>query len=172
MKLVYHMPLFRPYTLYSHSHTHTRTVEPHWGQIRRNAKDKHGGDWANKLAKERDGEHIWMSAANFYPGADAIKSWPNQDDIPDPPVVQEPEDGQDERDVSEKVHHGQPVNGQRVNVVETHKDVANNAVLEPHEGIAGWDGAEEKQHEPAAVVQFGLELGDQLPPVAVQSLRI
>lgn len=113
-----------------------------------------------------------MSAANFYPSADAIKRWPNQDDIPDASVVQKPEDGQDQRDVSEKVDHGQPVNGQRVNVVETHKDVANDAVLEPHEGIAAWDGAEEKQHEPATVVQFGLEIGNQRRPVAVHSLRI
>lgn len=146
--------------------------KPHRGQVRRNTKNKHCGYWAHKLAKEGDREHTGACAADFYPSANAVEGWPDEDNIPDAPVVQKPQDGQDQGDVSEQVDHGQPVDGQRVNVVEAHEYVANDAVLKPHEGITGWDGAEEEQHEPATVIEFGLRLWEQLRVVTVKSLGI
>lgn len=136
--------------------------KPHRGKVRRNTENKHCGYWAHKLAKEGDREHIGARTADFYPSANAVKGWSDEDNIPDAPVVQKPQDGQDQRDVSEQVDHGQPVDGQRVNAVEAHEYVANDAVLKPHEGITGWDWAEEKQHEPATVIEPGLGLWDQL----------
>lgn len=51
--------------------------------------------------------------------------------------MQEPEDGQNERNVGEKVDQGQPVDGQRVHAVEAHEGVADDGILETHEGITG-----------------------------------
>ena len=136
--------------------------EPHRGEVRGNTKHKHRGYWAHKLAKEGDWEQMGTGTTNFDPRTDAVEGWTDEDDIPDAPVLQKPQDGHNERDIREEIYHSQPVDGQRVYVVEAHEDVADDAVLEPHEGVAGRDGAEEKQHEPAAAVQFGPGLRDQL----------
>lgn len=85
--------------------------KPHWGKVRRDTEDKHGSYWAHELAEKGDWEHIGTGATNFYPSTNAVKGWPNEDNVPDSPVVQEPQDGQNKWDVSEQVDHGQPVNG-------------------------------------------------------------
>lgn len=79
--------------------------KPYWGKVRRNTKNKHCGYWAHKLSKEGHWEHIWTGTANFYPGTDAVEGWPDKDNIPDSPVVQEPKNGQNKGHVSEQVDH-------------------------------------------------------------------
>lgn len=103
--------------------------KPHRGKVWRNTEDKHCGYWAHKLAKKGHWESIWTGTTDFYPSANAVKGWPDEDNIPDAPVVQEPEDGQNKWNVSEQINHGQPINSQSINVVETHEYVANNAIL-------------------------------------------
>lgn len=77
-------------------------------------------------------------------------------------MVQQPQDGEDQRDVGEQVDHGEPVHSQRVGVVKAHEYVTNDAVLDPHCCVAGRDGAEDRQHEPADGIKFDSRLVEQL----------
>lgn len=132
--------------------------KPHRGKIRRNTKNKNCGDWAHKLPNKGDGEQIRTGTASFHPSPDAVKGRPSEHYLPDTPVIQEPEDGQNKWDVGEQVDQRQPVDSQRVDAVEAHEYVTYDAILEPHESVAGRDGAEEEQHEPAAAVKFGFSV--------------
>lgn len=120
------------------------------------AQDKNRGHRTHKLPKEGHGEHVGVGRARLDPGPDAVEGGPHDQDVSEAPSVEKPHDGQDERDVGEEVDHGEPVDGDRVDAVEAHEDVADDAVLQPHEGVAHGEGAEDEQHRPASLVQPGL----------------
>lgn len=134
--------------------------------MRWDAQDKHRAHGAQKLPNKRHNKLVWLCTANLYAGANAVESSPSQDHVPQATLVQHPHDGHDEWDVGEQVDHGQPVQGHGVDVVEAHEDVPDDAILEPHERVAGRVGAEQEQHHPAPVVQASLHFGHQTHPVA------
>lgn len=135
--------------------------KPHRGEVRRDPQHEHGGYRGHELPEDSDREHVRRRAADFYPSADAVKGCADEDDIPGAPAVQQPQDGEDHRDVGEQVDQGEPVYGQRVGVVKAHEYVANDAVLDPHGRVAGRDGAEDRQHEPAPGIKLDLRLVEQ-----------
>lgn len=106
-----------------------------------------------------------MGCARLDPGPDAVESRAYHHHIPHAPGVEQPHDGQDEGNVGEKVDHGEPVNSHGADVVEAHEDVADDAVLQPHEGIAHGVGTEDEEHDPPPLVQPGLHQWDELHSV-------
>lgn len=97
-----------------------------------------------------------MGRARLDPSSNAVEGRAHHHDVPETSVVEQPHDRQDERDVGEAIDHGEPVNGHSVDAIEAHEDVADDAVLQPHEAIAhGVDGEEEK-HDPTPFVQSGI----------------
>ena len=99
-------------------------------------QDKNCGNGTDKLAEESHGKHVWVGCSCLDPGPDAVEGCAHHHYVPEASVVEHPHDWQDDGDVGEEEDHGEPVNGQGVNVVKPHYDVAYDAVLQPHEGIA------------------------------------
>lgn len=96
-----------------------------------------------------------MDRSRLHPGPDGVEGRANHHNFPQAALVEQPRDGQDERNVGDEVNHGEPVDGLAVGSVEAYEDVAYDAVLRPHEGVAHGIGAEDEQHGPSPLVKLG-----------------
>lgn len=130
--------------------------------MRRHPQDERGGSRGHELPEDSGWKHVRSRAACSDPGADAVAGRADEDHLPDAPALQQPQDGEDQRGVGEQVDVGEPVQGQGVGVVKAREYVADGSVLEAHGRVAGRDGAEDGQHEPAAAGQLDSRLAGQL----------
>lgn len=113
-----------------------------------------------------------VSCAGLDPGPNAIEDRAYHHNVFEASLIQEPHDGQDKRNVGKKVAHGEPVDGQGSEVVEAHEDVADDAVLQPHGGVAHGKSAEDEQHHPSPLKQLGFHKREELSSVYDRSLKV
>ena len=113
------------------------------------AEDEHLGHRAQALAQHGDPEEMLLHAAALDPGAEAVEAGAQQGGEPQASGIQQPGCWEDEGHVGQHVHHGQPVYVQRGDVVEALEDVADDAVLDPLEGVHQGVGTENQQHHKA-----------------------
>lgn len=111
-------------------------AEPDRGDARGHAQDEDLGQGADDLPQDGDGEEVRLQAAQLHPGAQGVEGRAGQGDEAQAPLVQQPGDGEEQRDVGDHVAHGEPVDGEGAHAVEAHEDVVDAAVLDPLEGVA------------------------------------
>ncbi|EAW81236.1 hCG2028849, partial [Homo sapiens] len=91
-----------------------------------------------------------LQAAQLHPGPQAVESRASESNGAQAELLQQPSHWQEQRDVSQHVAHGQPVNGKGTDTVEVHEDVIDGAVLDPLKGVAHGVAAKHQDHGPTA----------------------
>lgn len=132
---------------------HLIRTEPHRRGSGRHPEDEDLRQRAAELSQEGDGEQVGSDAGHLDPRAGTVERRGRERDDPEPLLVQQPGDREDERDVGQHVDHGHPVYGEGLHAVELHEDVVDDAVLDPLVRVTQRVGAEQQDDEPAAPVQ-------------------
>lgn len=110
---------------------HLIRPEPHRCDARGHPENKHLSHGAHELTHNCHGKKVRSRAGHLDPRARAIQSRGHERDDPQTFFIQEPRDGENERNVRQHVNHGHPVNGERVHAVEAHEDIVDDPVLNP-----------------------------------------
>lgn len=132
---------------------HLVSAEPDRGQAGGHPQDEDLGQGTRTLSEHGHPEQVRSGTGHFDPRPRAVERVGQQRRDPQPLLIQQPGDREDEGDVGEHEDHGEPVHSEGLHAVELHDDVVDDAVLDPLIRVAQGVGAEQEHDEPALLVE-------------------
>uniref|UniRef100_K7EYY9 Uncharacterized protein n=1 Tax=Pelodiscus sinensis TaxID=13735 RepID=K7EYY9_PELSI len=125
---------------------HLLGPKPDGGDAGGQSQDEDLGHGAHGLGQQGEWVEALADAEALQPGAQAVEARAQQGSEAQAAGVQQPGGRQDERHVGHHVDHGEPVHVGVGDAVEAHEDAAQDAVLDPLEGVRQRVEAEHGQH--------------------------